>query len=90
MTYYGEHYKVDSVRDDCGLTIQHDETFLGAVQDIRDAVARAKAKGYHNDERWQIIRVEVVSEYGDDGVFKSRTTTETAVGMYDNGQVVRY
>lgn len=90
MTHYSEFYEVEHPTGSHGLCIQHNETFNGTVQDIREVEEGAKAKGYDNEEQWLIIRVEIVAEYGDDGVFQKRTRTETAVGLYDNGQVIRY
>lgn len=89
MKRFSEYYKVVAMDNSHGLYTVHNDSFNGIVQDIRDAVEKAKAQGYDNDEMWLIVHVEVETEK-DNNVFKSCTTTETAVGFYDNGNVVRY
>ena len=63
--------------------------FDSTVASIEDVVARAKAAGYDNDEKWLIVKVEWEKVFDENGIFQKETTTRTTVGLYDNGKVTR-
>lgn len=90
--YISECYEVRKYKDNCGLCIAHDgrcepTTLEKVVEDINDSCKRAKAQGYNNDEKWQIVKVERNTIYDDDGVFCCSSETQKVVAFYDNGKV---
>lgn len=80
-------YEVISPTGYSGLCIRRTDTFDDVVSEINASVARAKERGYNNDEKWLILRVEGYTDRGDDGVFVASSETRKAVAMYDNGTV---
>lgn len=80
-------YEVISPDGCAGLGIRRTDTFEDTVREINGSVERAKKRGYNNDEKWLILRVDGYTVRSDDGVFIASSTTRIAVAMYDNGNV---
>ena len=89
MKRTGSFYDVCSFESTHGLVIHNNESFDSTVASIEDVVARAKAAGYDNDEKWLIVKVEWEKVFDENGIFQKETTTRTTVGLYNNGKVTR-
>ena len=91
--YFSDHYEVLKYKDTgYGLLITHDGTFEPTTlemitKDIDDLCAGARAEGYHNDEKWQIVKVQRIRRYNKDDVFCASSESRIAVALYDNGKV---
>lgn len=80
-------YEVVSPDGRCGLCVRRTDTLDDVVDEINGSVERAKERGYNNDEKWLILRVDGYTDRSDDGVFIASSETRKAVAMYDNGTV---
>ena len=58
------------------------ESLEGIRQEIDDAEARAKERGYNNPEQWIITKVEVTRVFDKDGSFLYENKTEKRVEIY--------
>lgn len=59
----------------------YSDTVEGVQQEIDEANERAVSNGY-KASKYQIVSVEVKTQYDDSNVFVSRVTTETVVSVY--------
>lgn len=80
-------YEVVSTDGCHGLCISRKDTFDDVVIEINGSVERSKKRGYNNDEKWLILRVDGYTDRSDDGMFIASAVTRKAVAMYDNGTV---
>ena len=93
--YIGEYYEVRRYKQHHHLNIPHDgrcypTTLDEIVEDINIICANAKERGYDNDEKWQIIKVEYTTVYDDHSVFCTHSETKRVVALYDNGVVTKF
>ena len=93
--YTGEYYEVLRYKGTSNLCIAHDgriepTTIEKIVNEIRSICIEAKERGYDNDEKWQIIKVEYTSIYSEDHVFVQSSQSKRVVAFYDNGDVIRF
>lgn len=85
--YTGKFYKVLRFKGHSYLSINRTEKLSEVIEDIKWITEDAKKRGFCNDEKWQIIRVEWTNVYDEDDVFCTRWEKETVVALYDNGEV---
>ncbi len=92
MTRHNTWYEVSDYADFCKLDLwgAYPKTFDEVIEKIEEIVARAKAKGYDNDDKWLIIKCEGIREDDKDGAFLRSTVKRECEGRYDNGKVERY
>ena len=86
-----QYYEVVSMDGTHGLQSSNmaDDSFERTVEAINEQVARAKAKGYNNDEKWLIVIVVNDKEWDDNGMFLWEKGYRRTVAIYDNGVVTR-
>ena len=87
-----EWYEVRRLKGFSFLCIPHDgryepTTLDKVIEDIREVCERAKANGYNNDEKWQIVKCESKTTYDMEYVFCNSIECKHVVALYDNGVV---
>lgn len=83
----GTYYKALDHKGYGELSLRRNETFEEAIESINEAVEGAKKRGYENDEKWVIAKVEWESIRTDEGMPVKSWKEETSVAFYDNGKV---
>lgn len=91
MSRIRQFYEVTNIEGTHGLHISNmsNESFELTIEEIDEAVKRAKAQGYNNDEKWLVIEVVREKEWSDNGAFLWEKSLKKAVALYDNGKVTK-
>ena len=90
MTHKSTYYQVIKPNDSCMLGYVSYDSIEQALEMTNYQVERAKSNGYHNDEKWLFVKVDVTKMFDDStGYFLGEISSREVVGFYDNGKFTR-
>lgn len=83
------YYKVSRMNGNGGLATHNEESFELLIEEINEIIARAKAQGYDNDEKWLIMLCQMHRIWDDNDMIILDSIVAKAYAKYDNGVVTK-